>query len=91
MLTFAADLNQKTTGKSPANRYFTPTEIPIFFETYIEGRIGQGRTFLKVLRISIEICEPKTFVKVKAHTRLVNGKAVRIRSHYRRVLGKDDK
>jgi len=50
-----------------------------------------GGRFPKTLRISIEICEPETFVKVKAHTRLVNNKIVKIRSHYRRVLGKDDK
>lgn len=50
-----------------------------------------GEHFPKTLRISIEICEPKTFVKVKTHTRLVNDKIVKVRSHYRRVLGKDEK
>lgn len=39
------------------------------------------------LKITIEVGSPKFFVKVKEHTRLINGKSVKIRSHYRRVLG----
>ena len=53
--------------------------------------MNNKKNFLKELRISIEICEPETFVKVKAHERLVNGKVVKIRSHYRRILGKGEK
>lgn len=53
--------------------------------------MNHKKNFLKELRISIEICEPETFVKVKAHTRLVNDKIVKIRSHYRQILGKGDK
>ena len=51
--------------------------------------MNNKKNFLKELRISIEICEPETFVKIKAHKRLVNGKVVKIRSYYRRILGKD--
>jgi hypothetical protein len=69
--------------------------MPIFIRKNVEGRTDEEeasfQNFLKELRISIEICEPETFVKVKAHERLVNGKVVKIRSHYRRILGKGEK
>lgn len=68
--------------------------MPIFIRKNVEGRTDEEeasfQNFLKELRISIEICEPETFVKVKAHERLVNGKVVKIRSHYRRILGKGE-
>lgn len=68
--------------------------MPIFIRKNVEGRTDEEeasfQNFLKELRISIEICEPETFVKVKAHERLVNGKVVKIRSHYRRILGKSE-
>ena len=32
--------------------------------------------------------ETPIFVKVKSHTRLYNGKVVRVRSYYRRVVGR---
>ncbi len=41
------------------------------------------RTERKVVRISIRV-EAARLVKVKAHTRLRNGKIVKVRSHYRR-------
>ena len=47
--------------------------------------MNNKKNFLKELRISIEICEPETFVKVKAHKRLVNGKVVKIRSAFSSV------
>jgi len=41
------------------------------------------RTERKVVRISIRV-EAARLVKVKAHTRQLNGKIVKVRSHYRR-------
>ena len=38
------------------------------------------------LRFRLE-AEDSKFVKVKAHKRIVNGKTVKVRSHYRRIGG----
>ena len=45
----------------------------------------------KVIRLSVSLCleyEVPKFVIVKAHTRRINGKVVKVRSHYRRVVGR---
>ena len=40
-----------------------------------------------LLKLRIEVDATEKFVKVKAHKRIVNGKPVKVRSHYRRILG----
>ena len=45
----------------------------------------------KVIRLSVSLCleyEAPKFVIVKAHTRRINDKVVKVRSHYRRVVGR---
>ena len=45
----------------------------------------------KVVRLSVSLCleyEAPKFVKVKAYTRQIKGKVVKVRSHYRRVVGR---
>ncbi len=44
------------------------------------------RTVPHLVRISMGV-EVAKFVKVRAYKRLVNGKNVRVWSHYRKVLG----
>jgi len=43
---------------------------------------------MKILYLKVSMCLEHSackLVKVKAHTRLINGKIVKVRSHYRRV------
>ena len=40
-----------------------------------------------MLKLRIEADATENLVKVKAHKRIVNGKTVKVRSHYRRILG----
>lgn len=39
-----------------------------------------------LLKLRIEVDATKKFVKIKAHKRIVNGKIVKVRSHYRRIV-----
>ena len=39
------------------------------------------------LKLRIEVDATEKLVKVKSHTRVVNGKPVKVRSHYRRIWG----
>ena len=39
-----------------------------------------------MLKLRIEADATEKLVKVKAHKRIVNGKIVKVRSHYRRIL-----
>ena len=39
-----------------------------------------------MLKLRIEADATEKLVKVKAHKRIVNGKTVKVRSHYRRML-----
>ena len=40
-----------------------------------------------LLKLRIEVDATEKLVKVKAHKRTVNGKTVKVRSYYRRILG----
>ena len=40
-----------------------------------------------MLKLRIEVDATEKLVKVKAYKRIVNGKTVKVRSHYRRILG----
>ena len=40
-----------------------------------------------LLKLRIEVDATEKIVKVKAHKRIVNGKTVKVRSHYRRIWG----
>ena len=40
-----------------------------------------------MLKLRIEADATEKLVKVNAHKRIVNGKTVKVRSHYRRILG----
>jgi hypothetical protein len=45
--------------------------------------MNKRRTYNKLVQISIGV-EVERIVKVKAHTRICNGKNVKVRSHYRK-------
>ncbi|MBR4975030.1 MAG: hypothetical protein IKY60_05530 [Bacteroidales bacterium] len=40
-----------------------------------------------MLKLRIEADATEKLVKIKAHERIVNGKTVKVRSHYRRIWG----
>ena len=43
------------------------------------------------LKVSVDLeFEAPKLVRVKAHTRVCNGKVVKVRSHYRRVVGRTE-
>ena len=45
----------------------------------------------KIIRLTVSLClERRTprLVKVKAHKRVIGGKTVKVRSHYRSVMGR---
>ena len=40
-----------------------------------------------LLKLRIEVDATEKLVKVKSHKRIINGKTVKVRSHYRRIWG----
>ena len=63
--------------------------LPITF--YKDCKSSNHLSMKRFIRLSLNLCfefGARQFIKVKAHTRIHNGKVVKVRSYYRRVWGR---